>query len=186
MDVLGRALPYDIGPAPSWRNVRVPLDQLPAEADAVRLVASDEDRDPDQWLAVTPPRVPQTRTLQDVIGSETPVLADWAVGLQFPCQQPFSHANGVAEVPGYRILPIAPGRCRPTGGDHHYGGGPLGWTDQLLSAETIPSYLNHDWRRDWGRWNSSRHATSPPSRRVDDRDRATLGSLESGADDLRF
>jgi arabinosyltransferase C len=150
VDVLGRALPYDIGPAPSWRNVRVPLDQLPAEADAVRLVASDEDRDPDQWLAVTPPRVPQTRTLQDVIGSETPVLADWAVGLQFPCQQPFSHANGVAEVPGYRILPDRPGAVSTNRWQDHYGGGPLGWTDQLLSAETIPSYLNHDWRRDWG------------------------------------
>ncbi|WP_258557922.1 arabinosyltransferase domain-containing protein [Rhodococcus sp. AG1013] len=150
VDVLGRALPFDIGPEPSWRNVRVPLDQLPAEADAVRLVASDEDRDPDQWLAVTPPRVPQTRTLQDVVGSDTPVLADWAVGLQFPCQQPFSHLNGVAEVPGYRILPDRPGAVSTNRWEDHFGGGPLGWTDQLLTAETIPSYLDHDWRRDWG------------------------------------
>lgn len=150
VDVLGRALPFDLGPAPSWRNVRVPLDQLPTEADAVRLVAADEDRDPDQWLAVTPPRVPQTRTLQEVVGSDTPVLADWAVGLQFPCQQPFSHANGVAEVPGYRILPDRAGAISTNRWQDHYGGGPLGWTDQLLTAETIPSYLNHDWRRDWG------------------------------------
>ncbi|CAM3067979.1 Putative arabinosyltransferase C [Prescottella defluvii] len=150
VDVLGRALPLDIGPEPSWRNVRVPLDQLPAEADAVRLVAADEDRDPDQWLAVTPPRVPQTRTLQDVVGSDTPVLVDWAVGLQFPCQQPFSHANGVAEVPGYRILPDRPGAVSTNRWQDHFGGGPLGWTDQLLIAETVPSYLNHDWRRDWG------------------------------------
>ncbi|MDH6680677.1 arabinosyltransferase C [Rhodococcus sp. LBL1] len=148
--VLGRAAPLDIGPAPSWRNVRVPLDQLPVDADAVRLVASDEDRDPDQWLAVTPPRVPQTRTLNDVVGSNTPVLADWAVGLQFPCQQPFTHHEGVAEVPQYRVLPDRVGAVSTNLWEDHFGGGPLGWTDQLLSARTIPSYLNHDWRRDWG------------------------------------
>nr|WP_235870640.1 arabinosyltransferase domain-containing protein [Rhodococcus xishaensis] len=148
--VLGRATPLDIGPAPSWRNLRVPLDQLPVEADAVRLVASDDDRDPDQWLAVTPPRVPRTQTLNDVVGSGTPVLADWAVGLQFPCQQPFSHLDGVAEVPQYRILPDRGGAVSTNKWQDHFGGGPLGWTDQLLSARTIPSYLNHDWRRDWG------------------------------------
>ncbi|WP_430335566.1 arabinosyltransferase domain-containing protein [Rhodococcus sp. ACT016] len=148
--VLGRAAPLDIGPAPSWRNLRVPLDQLPIDADTVRLVASDEDRDPDQWLAVTPPRVPQTRTLNDVVGSNTPVLADWAVGLQFPCQQPFTHHEGVAEVPQYRILPDRGGAVSTNLWQDHFGGGPLGWTDQLLTARTIPSYLNHDWRRDWG------------------------------------
>ncbi|WP_305095170.1 arabinosyltransferase domain-containing protein [Prescottella sp. R16] len=148
--VLGRATPFDIGPAPSWRNLRVPLDQLPSDADAVRLVVADESRDPDQWIAVTPPRVPQTRTLQDVIGSDTPVLADWAVGLQFPCQQPFTHHDGVAEVPKFRILPDRGGAVSTNLWQDHIGGGPLGWTDQLLEARTIPSYLNHDWRRDWG------------------------------------
>ena len=32
----------------------------------------------------------------------------------------------------------------------HYGGGPLGWIDLLLTAQTIPSYLDNDWARDWG------------------------------------
>ncbi|WP_369293650.1 arabinosyltransferase C-terminal domain-containing protein, partial [Klebsiella pneumoniae] len=76
------------GPSPSWRNLRVPMDQLPADADTVRLVASDTDISADQWLAVTPPRVPTMRTLQDVVGSTDPVLMDWAVGLAFPCQRP--------------------------------------------------------------------------------------------------
>ncbi|MFD6464151.1 arabinosyltransferase C-terminal domain-containing protein, partial [Streptomyces roseolus] len=58
-----RILPLDIGPAPLWRNLRVPLDQLPGDADVVRLVAEDKDLGKDQWLAVTPPRVPQTKTL---------------------------------------------------------------------------------------------------------------------------
>ncbi|NEW37158.1 hypothetical protein GV791_32080, partial [Nocardia cyriacigeorgica] len=29
----GMVMPLDIGPAPVWRNVRVPLDQLPGDAD---------------------------------------------------------------------------------------------------------------------------------------------------------
>ncbi|AQA22532.1 mycobacterial cell wall arabinan synthesis family protein [Rhodococcus sp. MTM3W5.2] len=32
----------------------------------------------------------------------------------------------------------------------HFGGGPLGWTQMLLTARTIPSYLDQDWGRDWG------------------------------------
>ena len=30
---------------------------------------------------------------------------DWAVGLAFPCQQPMLHANGVTEIPKFRISP---------------------------------------------------------------------------------
>ena len=54
---------------------------------------------PQHWIAVTPPRIPRLRTLQDVVGSTDPVLLDWLVGLAFPCQRPFGHQNGVDEVP---------------------------------------------------------------------------------------
>ncbi|WP_373863701.1 arabinosyltransferase domain-containing protein, partial [Rhodococcus zopfii] len=63
----GTVLPIDIGPAPSWRNLRVPLETLPTEADAVRIVATDTDLASEQWLGFTPPRVPQTQTLQQVV-----------------------------------------------------------------------------------------------------------------------
>ena len=59
VDVRGSVVPLDIGPAPSWRNLRVPLDQLPVGTDAVRLVAADNDITQKQWLAVTPPRLPK-------------------------------------------------------------------------------------------------------------------------------
>ncbi|TSE00843.1 arabinosyltransferase [Skermania sp. ID1734] len=148
--VLGSVVPYDIGPSPSWRNLRVPLDEIPSTANVVRLVAVDNDITPKQWLAVTPPRVPKLRTLQDVVGSQTPVLLDWSVGLAFPCQRPFDHHDGVAEVPQYRILPDRVGADATNAWQDHIGGGPLGWTELLLSADTMPTYLNHDWRRDWG------------------------------------
>ncbi|MBF6371013.1 arabinosyltransferase C-terminal domain-containing protein, partial [Nocardia puris] len=72
--VLGSVLPLDIGPAPSWRTLRVPLDRLPGEVNAVRLVAVDNDITQRQWLAVTPPRLPRLATLNSVVGSTDPVL----------------------------------------------------------------------------------------------------------------
>ncbi|MBY6437316.1 arabinosyltransferase [Rhodococcus kroppenstedtii] len=149
--VQGDYLPKDIGPAPSWRNLRIPRADLPADTDAVRIVANDPNLTGDQWLAFTPPRVPVVTTLQDEIGSEQPVLLDWAVGLQFPCQRPFDHRVGVAEVPGYRILPDRGLAVSSTdtwqAGEN---GGPLGFTEMLAAPVAIPTYLNHDWGRDWG------------------------------------
>nr|WP_254923164.1 arabinosyltransferase domain-containing protein [Rhodococcus sp. OK302] len=147
---LGSALPIDIGPATSWRNLRVPLDQLPLEANAVRIVVDDSDTQADQWVAVTPPRVPQTRTLNDLLGSTTPTMIDWEVALQFPCQQPFNHRLGVAQIPGYRILPDRPGAVMTSLWQDHFGGGPLGWIDLTATGRTLPTYLDGDWDRDWG------------------------------------
>jgi arabinosyltransferase B len=148
---LGQYLPKDIGPAPSWRNLRVPLADLPADADVVRIVANDPILIGDQWLAFTPPRVPKLQSLNSLIGSERPILLDWAVGLQFPCQRPFLHRYGVAEVPEYRILPDRPLAVSSTDTwQSEENGGPLGFSDMLAGSVTIPTYLRDDWGRDWG------------------------------------
>lgn len=147
---LGSVDPLDIGPAPSWRNLRVPLDKLPAEVNAVRLVAVDNDITQKQWLALTPPRLPHLATLNSVVGESDPVLLDWHVGLAFPCQRPFDHHDGVAEVPDWRILPDRVGSDASNAWQDDIGGGPLGWTGLLLKSQTIPTYLTHDWSRDWG------------------------------------
>ncbi|HEY5853721.1 MAG TPA: arabinosyltransferase domain-containing protein [Aldersonia sp.] len=151
VEMLGNYLPRDIGPAPSWRNLRVPLDEIAPDADVVRIVANDPNLTGDQWLAFTPPRVPKLTTLNTAIGSEQPVLLDWAVGLQFPCQRPFGHQYGIAEMPDYRILPDRPLAVSST--DTWQAaefGGPLGFTEMLATAVTVPTYLNHGWARDWG------------------------------------
>ncbi|MEV0686488.1 arabinosyltransferase domain-containing protein [Nocardia sp. NPDC050378] len=148
--VTGQVMPIDIGPAPVWRNLRVPLDQLPADATAVRLVAADKDLGPDQWLAVTPPRMPQTTTLSALVGRTTPVLLDWTVGLHFPCQHHMPSYNGISEIPGYRILPDRNSATITNLWQGHDGGGPLGWTQLLFTARTLPTYLNNDWDKDWG------------------------------------
>ncbi|MFC4124114.1 arabinosyltransferase domain-containing protein [Nocardia rhizosphaerae] len=146
----GSLVPLDIGPSPSWRNLRVPLDQLPAGVNAVRLVAVDNDITGRQWLAITPPRLPRLATLDSVVGRTDPVLLDWHVGLAFPCQRPFDHHDGVAEAPAWRILPDRVGSDAANAWQDDIGGGPLGWTELLLRAETVPTYLDQDLGRDWG------------------------------------
>lgn len=148
--VLGRVTPIDIGPQPSWRNLRVPLADLPQEVDRIRLVATDSDISPEQWLAVTPPRIPRTVPLVDVIGPDVPVMLDWTVALGFPCQRPFEHKDGVAELPEYRILPDRSGAAAHSPVMDAFGGGPLGWQQLVLSSEVLPTYLRDDLDRDWG------------------------------------
>ncbi|MFC3963893.1 arabinosyltransferase domain-containing protein [Nocardia jiangsuensis] len=148
---LGTYLPRDIGPFPSWRNLRVPLDEIAPEADAVRIVANDPILIGDQWLAFTPPRMPELRSLNGYLGREQPILLDWAVGLQFPCQRPFDHEYGVAEVPNYRILPDRPLAISSTNTwQAQEFGGPLGFSQMLARSTTVPTYLENDWARDWG------------------------------------
>lgn len=140
----------DVGAAPAWRNLRAPLSAVPRNATRVRLIATDDDLAPQHWIALTPPRIPRLSTLQNVVGSTQPVLLDWLVGLAFPCQRPFGHQNGVIEVPKWRILPDRFGAEANSPVMDKNGGGPLGITELLVRATTVPTYLNDDWSRDWG------------------------------------
>ena len=149
-EVMGSTTPIDIGPAPAWRNLRIPLDSIPEDAQVVRVVAADGNLDPDWWLAVTPPRNPRLRTLDEVVGHTDPVLVDWVVALAFPCQRPFVHNGGVAEIPRYRILADRESSSAANWWQSAGGGGPLLWTSQTVEAVTVPTYLDHDWARDWG------------------------------------
>ena len=146
----GAATPIDIGPAPAWRNLRVPAEQVPRGATAVRVVASITAPSESTWVAYTPPRVPKLETLQRLVGDD-PTLVDWGAGIGFPCQRQWSEWGGVAEQPRWRVLPerdlAAAATTTWEGGD---AGGPLGWALMLAQAQTVPTYLDHDWGREWG------------------------------------
>jgi arabinosyltransferase B len=147
----GRLQPYDLGPAPSWRNLRYDRSLMPDDVVAVRIVAADRSLSQGDWVAVTPPRVPQMRSVQEYLGSTQPILMDWAVGLAFPCQQPMLHSDGVTEVPKYRITPDYTAKKQDTDTwEDGQNGGLLGITDLLLRAHVMATYLSHDWGRDWG------------------------------------
>ncbi|SKH71679.1 arabinosyltransferase B [Mycobacteroides abscessus subsp. massiliense] len=148
---LGRLTPYDLGPAPSWRNLRFARSDIPEAATAVRIVAIDGSLTPGDWLAFAPPRVPELKSLQEYVGSTRPVLLDWTVGLVFPCQHPMLHQYGITEVPEFRITPDYDQKRKDTDTwQDGENGGLLGITDLLLRAHVMPTYLSKDWGRDWG------------------------------------
>ena len=91
----------DIGAAPAWRNLRAPLAAIPRDATQIRVVASDDDLAPQHWIAVTPPRIPKLRTLQEVVGSDRPGAAGLAgrAGLPVPAAvRPPERRHRAAEV----------------------------------------------------------------------------------------
>jgi arabinosyltransferase A len=148
---LAEVYPIDIGPEPAWRNLRFPLTWAPPEANVARIVAYDPNLSSEQWFAFTPPRVPVLQTLQQLIGSHTPVLMDIATAANFPCQRPFSEHLGVAELPGYRILPDHKQTAASSNGwEASEAGGPFLFTQAMLRTSTISTYLRGDWYRDWG------------------------------------
>lgn len=148
---LAQVYPIDIGPEPAWRNLRFPLTWAPPEANVARIVAYDPNLSSDQWFAITPPRVPVLQTLQQLMGSRTPVLMDIATAANFPCQRPFSEHLGVAELPAYRILPDHKQTAASSNGwEASEDGGPFLITQAMLRTSTIATYLRGDWHRDWG------------------------------------
>lgn len=148
---LAEVYPIDIGPEPAWRNLRFPLTWAPPEANVARIVAYDPNLSSDQWFAVTPPRVPVLQTLQQLMGSHTPVLMDIATAANFPCQRPFAEHLGVAELPQYRILPDHKQTAASSNGwEASEDGGPFLITQAMLRTSTIATYLRGDWHRDWG------------------------------------
>lgn len=147
----GAVTPLDIGPAPSWRNLRVPVETLPEDVTAVRLVVRDRDPDASRWIAFTPPRMPKLVTMQEMVGESTAVLPDWAVAFHVPCLRPFNEYAGIHELPEYRVLPDRGLAVSSTNTWQDWsGGGPIGFIELLLEGETVPTYLEHDWDRDWG------------------------------------
>jgi arabinosyltransferase A len=148
---LAQVQPIDIGPEPAWRNLRFPLAWAPPEANVARIVAYDPNLSSEQWFAFTPPRVPVLQTLQQLIGSHTPVLMDIATAANFPCQQPFPEHLGVAELPRYRILPDHKQTAASSNGwEASEAGGPFLFTQAMLRTSTISTYVRGDWYRDWG------------------------------------
>ncbi|NLG48443.1 arabinosyltransferase domain-containing protein [Gordonia sp. (in: high G+C Gram-positive bacteria)] len=147
-------IPIDPGPViPNrpWRNLRIPMTAVPAQAEVMRLSLADTNLGPMQFIGITPPRAPELQTLQQLVGSEDPVLIDFPVAAHFPCQRPLAIRNGVAEVPDWRILPdyvTANSQSRTWMAAN--SGGLLAITEATTSQVTIPTYLRDDWHRDWG------------------------------------
>ena len=146
----GRLVPYDLGPVPSWRNLRFPRSAIPADAVAVRVVAEDSSLTPGDWVTVTPPRVPELVKPAGACRLGSPVLGTglWALPSRAssrcctPTASPRFRSSGSP-----RLQRQAQGRHL---GGRPQRGGLLGITDLLLRAHVMATYLSNDWGRDWG------------------------------------
>ena len=146
----GTAELSDVGATPKWRNLRVPLDEIPERANAVRLIAKDDSLDEKYWMAFTPPRVPKLEPLNERFSNKTPGLLDWSTAFQFPCQRSFDHYAGLTEIPEFRVLPDAAAKTALTDFQSYSGGGAMSTAEAVNYSYEVPAYLNHDWARDWG------------------------------------
>ncbi|GEE00423.1 arabinosyltransferase A [Gordonia spumicola] len=158
-DANGRVTPVGAPQAPvdafatssNWRTLRFVLKDAPPRASLIRLHVVDDGAAVNDWVAITPPRVPTLRTLNDVVGRTDPVFLDWMPGLVFPCQRPMAVRNGLLELPKWRIMPDAEATRKNTQTwQDGVNGGPLGITEGLLSYTLVPTYQRNNWARDWG------------------------------------
>jgi len=127
------------------------------------VVANDEDLAPQaldrSHPAANPAGCARCRRSSE---STEPVLLDWLVGLAFPVASgPFSHQNGVDEVPKWRILPDRFGAEANSPVMDKNGGGPLGVTELLVRPNTVSTYLKDDWSRDLGCAATTYRRTNP-------------------------
>nr|WP_255426547.1 arabinosyltransferase domain-containing protein [Pseudonocardia sp. C8] len=134
-----------------WRELRFDLPEPARSATEVRLVAQDNSLGADGWLAVAPMRAPQLAPLSTIVGNQ-PMFLEYPVSLASPCLRPFATAGGIAETPAYRLQ--ADGsrmRIDGEGWSTPQAGGPLGWITVIGKQTELPTYLEGDPARDWGK-----------------------------------
>ncbi|MFC5062677.1 arabinosyltransferase domain-containing protein [Actinomycetospora atypica] len=140
------------GNEPPWREIKVNLSTTAgADADEVRLIAQDRSIGDDGWIAVAPMRGPKLVPFTEAVGTQ-PGYLEWPVQFASPCLRPFDLADGIAEVPTYRL--IADASQFRIGGQtwsQPSAGGPMGWIEVLEKQQDVPAYLEGEATLDWGR-----------------------------------
>lgn len=142
-----KQLPVPFDAAMSWEDARIMQDDVDSEANAVRIVATDNDLTEEGWIAVTAPRVPSLTTLTARIDAHS-VYMDWPTAFVYPCLRlPTTH-DGISEMPAYRIT--AGELAAEAGWADSSGGGPLGWLELVADESEVPSFLAGEPKQSWG------------------------------------
>ncbi|GAA1379414.1 arabinosyltransferase domain-containing protein [Pseudonocardia kongjuensis] len=164
-----------------WRELRFDLPEAARSATEVRMVVQDNSVGADGWLAVAPLRAPQLAPLSTVVADQ-PMFLEYPVSLASPCLRPFATSGGIAEIPAYRLQ--ADGsrmRSDGEGWSSPQAGGPLGWITVIGKQNELPTYLEGDPARDWGKVQSIQPyrpgAVGPTLERTD---RLRAGTYSSG------
>ena len=141
----------DVGAAPAWRNLRLPLSAIPRRRHpgpagrrrrgpgAAALDRADPAADPAAAHAAGRGRVRRTRCC----------WTGWS-GWRSRASDRSATRTASIETPKWRILPDRFGAEANSPVMDNIGGGPLGVTELLVRATTVATYLKDDWFRDWG------------------------------------
>ncbi|HEX3790030.1 MAG TPA: arabinosyltransferase domain-containing protein [Pseudonocardiaceae bacterium] len=132
---------------PAWRESRLSLTAPATGADEIRVTAAASGAG--DWLAVTPPRVPNLVQMTSFIGN-SPTFVEWTSAQGYPCLRPFDTSDGISEMPKYWL---SSGETLAASGQQWSGpafGGPNGWINAATSVRLLPTYLRNDINRDWG------------------------------------
>ena len=124
---------------------RIDIADTAPDADLVRVTARQPADDPESWLTVSRPRVPQTVPLADVFPAAQPALLDWQIAPLLTCRQQATLTGGVAEVPTFAV---AQGRDLPEAMARS-AGGPFAAVLQAFRLEPMPTYVDGEpdaWR----------------------------------------
>ncbi len=134
-----------------WRTLAVPIAQVPAGADVVRVQATDYSTDRQGWLTVTGPVVRDVVGLTAFLSGRGPVLIDWPMSFAFPCQADFPKVrDGLAQAPavilgGPRNYPPSNMSYDPNVGGSFAG---VALTGHLVE---VPSRVQNRPDLEWGR-----------------------------------
>ena len=136
----------------AWRDVRLDLAGRPAaDADRVRVLATDGGTPPNTWIAVAQPRVPILTPMTRLVANR-PGYIDWPAAFTSPCLRRYGTNAGIAEFPAYRLLADPQQRGPGDGQGSVSAGGTLSWMDQVATQRFVPTYLPGAWDFDWGQF----------------------------------
>lgn len=148
---LATVTPIDAALGNAWRDLRVDLHPF-TTANAVRLILTDASVRDDQWIAITPPRLPHLTTIHSFLSHQNrKVFKDLAIAPYFPCLRSVNNQGGVWEEPHWRITPE---RHEMNTSSFSWqkasDGGPLGIIEALYQQNIIPTFMKGDLYQDWG------------------------------------
>ena len=131
-------------------GLRIPMSRVPADATVMRLSLLDNNLGPNS-SSPSGPQAPRLRTLQQVVGENTPTLIDFSAAAHFPCRRPMQVRHGVARrCPAGASCPTHRRQLQSKTWQRGADGGLLGISQATTTAQAVPTYLKDDWVRDWG------------------------------------